>query len=573
MKNHNLTQGSPEWLAYRAQHFNASDAPAMMGCSAYKTRNQLLHELHTGLAPEVDAATQRRFDDGHRFEAMARPFAEAIIEDELYPVVGSSGKYSASFDGLTMLEDTAFEHKTLNNELREVFADIESATPASCELVGKSLPVQYRVQMEQQLMVSGAERVLFMASKWAGDELVEAHHCWYMPDAKLRADIVTGWAQFAEDLATYVLVAVVAPAVAAVVESLPAVVVRVNGELAVSSNLAEFGDLLHAFIKRMPAKPATDQEFADTESACKALKKAEDALEAAETNSLAQLGGIEEMRRMVADLRTLARTTRLASEKLVTAQKDAIRLEIVSRGRAALAAHVDTLNARLGKPYMSAVSADFAGAVKGKRTLASLNDAVDTMLAGAKIEASATADRISINLATLRTLAGEHEFLFADTATLVLKAPDDLTALVKTRIAAHQAAEQKKADALRESIRAEEVAKLEREKELPVLLPAVLAMPGLPADAVSLFADLQTSAVPAMPAAPTLTMVSNPFPPTLRLGQIAERLGFALTADFLIKLGFAPAGKDRAAVLYHEADYPRICAALVAHIQVCASEK
>ena len=49
MKILRLVQGSPEWLAHRARSFNASDAPAMMGCSPDKTRNQLLHELHTRL--------------------------------------------------------------------------------------------------------------------------------------------------------------------------------------------------------------------------------------------------------------------------------------------------------------------------------------------------------------------------------------------------------------------------------------------------------------------------------------------------------------------------------------------
>lgn len=54
--------------------------------------------------------------------------------------------------------------------------------------------------------------------------------------------------------------------------------------------------------------------------------------------------------------------------------------------------------------------------------------------------------------------------------------------------------------------------------------------------------------------------------PTLRLGQICERLGFDVTADFLNKLGFAPAARDKAARLYHEADFPNICAALIRHI-------
>jgi hypothetical protein len=61
--------------------------------------------------------------------------------------------------------------------------------------------------------------------------------------------------------------------------------------------------------------------------------------------------------------------------------------------------------------------------------------------------------------------------------------------------------------------------------------------------------------------------------PSLRLGQIADRLGFALTAEFLNTLGFAPAGKDRAAVLFHEADFQPICAALCRHIVAVAQAK
>ena len=36
-------QGSEAWHQHRAQHWNASDAAAMMGCSSYQTRNELLH--------------------------------------------------------------------------------------------------------------------------------------------------------------------------------------------------------------------------------------------------------------------------------------------------------------------------------------------------------------------------------------------------------------------------------------------------------------------------------------------------------------------------------------------------
>ena len=78
-----LVQGTQEWHVHRAQHFNASDAPAMLGCSPYKSRSQLVREIATGISADVDAATRERFDTGHRAESLARPLAEKIIGDVL----------------------------------------------------------------------------------------------------------------------------------------------------------------------------------------------------------------------------------------------------------------------------------------------------------------------------------------------------------------------------------------------------------------------------------------------------------------------------------------------------------
>ncbi|MES2346290.1 MAG: hypothetical protein V4641_01845 [Pseudomonadota bacterium] len=56
-------------------------------------------------------------------------------------------------------------------------------------------------------------------------------------------------------------------------------------------------------------------------------------------------------------------------------------------------------------------------------------------------------------------------------------------------------------------------------------------------------------------------------PPTLRLGQINERIApLSISAEGLRYLGFEPAAKDRAAVLFHEHDFGNICAALQRHI-------
>lgn len=66
-------------------------------------------------------------------------------------------------------------------------------------------------------------------------------------------------------------------------------------------------------------------------------------------------------------------------------------------------------------------------------------------------------------------------------------------------------------------------------------------------------------------AAPVLS--SKDEPATLKLGAICERLGFTVKADFLSDtLHIQPARVDGASRLYTEAQFTRICAALVSHI-------
>jgi len=429
VKTLDLIQGTPAWLAHRRNHFNASDAPAMMGCSPYKTRTQLLHELHTGMSVEVDAGTQRRFDDGHRFEALARPLAEQIFGEDLYPCTGTEGKLSASFDGLTMDESGGWEHKSLNDELRAALMSDDGAA---------ALPLAYRVQMEQQMMVSGASRILFMASKWTGTALGDEMHVWYASDPELRDAITRGWAQFAADLESYGPAAAEVVAVGRTPETLPALRIEVTG-MVTASNLVEFKAHALEVFKGINKELTTDQHFADAEKAVKWCGDVEDRLAAAKQHALSQTASIDELFRAIDDISAGARATRLELDKLVKARKESIRGEIVAEGVKGLAEHVAALNVRLGRALMPATMADFGGAIKGKKTVASLRDAVQTTLAAAKIAASATADRIDANLKTLA--AAEFASLFPDTAAIVLKAPDDLAALITSRIAAHKAAE------------------------------------------------------------------------------------------------------------------------------------
>ncbi len=570
-------QGSAAWHAARAKHFCASEAAAALGLSKYTTRDELLRQKATGLTEEVSPAKQRIFDAGHEAEALARPIAEEIAGTEFYPVVATREVEGmpllASFDGIDILDELTWENKLLNQSL-------------VLQVQAGDLEPHYYLQLEHQLLVSGAQRALFTTSDGTPEG---THPLWYESKPERRAQLIAGWKQFAADLAVYVPPEPKpAPVVAEAMESLPAVSVRLDGKLAVVSNLPDFATALRAFIARIPAKPDTDQDFANAESACKALKRAEDALTAGEDAALGEMVDFEAMRRQVRDLKELARVTRLATEKLVTARKEQIRAEILTGGVTAMREHIASLNARLGKPYMPTVPADFAEAIKGKRTVDSLRSAVNDELARVKIESSAIADRIQINLGTLRELASAHAFLFADTAAIVLKQPDDLTMLVKSRIAEHEAAEQARRDADRERIRAEEQAKALREAEAKARAEAmaaaaaaaaapVVAAPAPVVEQKQAAAHIQKAQEAIEPVAAqsanVVPMRAAPAPaertgtPALKLGQIGERLGFSLTADFLKGLGFEPAARERGACLFHEADWPLMLAALVRHIE------
>lgn len=577
MKIVQLQQGSPEWHAHRARYFNASDAPAALGCSPYKTRAQLLREVHTGLAGEVDASTQRIFDAGHRFEALARPLAEEAVGDDLYPCVGVEGKYSASFDGLTLGGETAFEHKTLSAGLADIMQE---------GITGADLPKHYRVQMEHQCMVSGAERVLFMATKWADDDtLIDARLCWYTPDAELRAEIIGAWQQFAADLAAYVPPPAAAPApVGKAPDTLPALRIEVQG-MVTASNLAEFKQTALAAIRSVNRDLKTDADFADADKAVKWCADVEARLKAAKEHALSQTASIDELFKALDDIAAESKAVRLDLDKLVKRRKDEVREQAVTVAAAELARHVRALNAELAPMALRQVAADFAGSIKGLRSIASMQDALDTTLAAGKIAADQQARGIRANVAAFKAATGDDralQALFADLGQLVHKAGDDFAAVLDQRITKHRADEAAR-EAQRQAAEAQRIAaaaqaareQAEREAtqratdEAAKLAQAAAApAPIMTATEVASRPPVQTTPQPAVRLirGDQVAMISDE-PATLSLGTICGRLGFTVSGDFLRDtLHVAPARTDKRAMLYTEGQFQTICKQLQSHI-------
>lgn len=545
-----LTQGSPAWHAARANHFCASEAPAMMGVSKYMTRSELLTFKKTGIAAEVDAAKQRLFDAGHESEAKTRPIAEGILGQDLFPMVGTREvdglPLLASLDGIVMDDTIIWENKLWNEELAK-----------ACE--AGELEPHYWAQLEHQLLVTQADTVLFTTSDGTPERTVKT---WYVSLPERRKQIIEGWKQFSKDLETFVPEVTEAKPVGRTPETLPALRIEVTG-MVTASNLAEYKAHALAVFDSINRELVTDAQFADAEKAIKWCGDLEDRLTAARQHALSQTKSLDELFNTMDDISSEARRVRLELDKLVKARKEAIRLEIVTDGAKALATHLESLNARLGKPYMPAVPADFSAAIKNKRTIESLKDAVNTTLAKAKIEANAIADKIHVNLRAISEQR-EHQFLFSDVASLVLKDPEFVEMAIKNRVAEHHAIEAARIETERQRIATEERAKAEAD---------IAEAKRASEEAIAKAAQQAPIAVqPRQPMQPVQIVeqaqVTQPEDTgaTMRLGQICEKLGFTVTAEFLFSLGFEPSATEKNAKLYKARLFPLICRALVKHI-------
>ncbi|MRW82946.1 endonuclease [Pseudoduganella sp. FT26W] len=610
-----LLQGSDEWHAFRFNHHGASEAAAAMGLSKHTTRSELVRMKATGLAKEFsDWVQENILDKGHEVEAMARPLAERIIGEDLYPVTLSLGTMGASCDGLTMDESIGWEHKQWNAEL-------------AGSLRAGVLPEEHAPQVYQQLLVSGAEKWLFMTSDGTEQNMV---YLWVHPDANWFSRVVASWEQIDVDVTNYTQVDHALKPEAAPAAALPALLVQTEGKV-VSSNLMVYQKAADKFLSTIKTDLQDDQDFADAEYNVKFCGEAEQKLELAKAAALAQTSTIDEVLRTVDHIKAQFRAKRLELEKLVKTRKEQIKETILNEGKRDYADHVATLEKEIVPLRLSLPQPDFAGAMKSLRTLASLHNAVNTTLANAKVAANQQAADYRTKQAWCKEHAAGYGHLFMDMAQIIGKAMDDFQLVVTTRIDKHKADEKAKEDALRAQIAAQEQAKAEaaaaeklaaerkadadrqateqarvaaetkRQLEAQAAQTAAQrqaeeqraqqpAQTGRPTTAAAAIAqatalaeqarltDLADAQVAAIQPAPAGDLFDQPAtvpitPPTLRLGQINERIApLTITVDGLRALGFEPAATDRASKLYHEADFPRMCAAMVRHISAAQAK-
>lgn len=183
-----LEQNSPEWQVWRKTVFGASDAAAMLDISPYKSKSQFMREKIMGISPEPSAYQAELFAQGHAAEKAAIALLEAELGQIIMPVVIIIDEgIAASIDGLTADGNTLIEHK--------LYRDSDAAQQRYDLALSGQLQDHDMAQVQQQLMVSGAEKAWFVVSDGTTENRAIAE---VLPDAAWFARLQQGWKDFAQ---------------------------------------------------------------------------------------------------------------------------------------------------------------------------------------------------------------------------------------------------------------------------------------------------------------------------------------------------------------------------------------
>jgi len=197
MIKHTEKQGTPAWLSLRTGAFCASESPMMMGVSSYGTRSQLLDLKKSGNRQPISEFQQSLFERGHAAEEKTRAILEVSTGQDFSPITASvqidGMLLLASLDGITDDGKTIFECKLWNEKLVSFVSN-------------GIVPESHKWQLVHQLIVSSAEKVIFVVSDGTEENMVQCD--FYLNDDD-KTTLIDGWKQFDIDLQSHVITPII----------------------------------------------------------------------------------------------------------------------------------------------------------------------------------------------------------------------------------------------------------------------------------------------------------------------------------------------------------------------------
>lgn len=168
----NLVQGTSEWLSARKHGVGASETPAILGLSPYKTKRDLWFEKSGFDDEDITESKKFLFSKGHDIEEKIRQMYFEKIGIEFTPAFYKKDEiFLASLDGENKNEGVLEAKYTTKDVVKNA-------------LKGE-VPVHHRIQVQQQLLVTGYDKAHYICTN-DGKDYVSVI---VRPDKKIQSQI------------------------------------------------------------------------------------------------------------------------------------------------------------------------------------------------------------------------------------------------------------------------------------------------------------------------------------------------------------------------------------------------
>lgn len=434
-----VLQGSSEWIEIRGSYLCASEAPAMMGCSKFMSRNDLLNQKKGWKSNPVSSFQESLYEKGHEYEDMARTMIETDYCDDFPPKVAVNAVHGvaisllASFDGLS--ETIAWEHKSWNKTLAE---NVRNGV----------LEPMYCWQLEHQMLVAGHDKIIFTCSDGTMDNCLTMV---YESIPERRQKLIAGWNQFLIDLENHVIEAKQEKVIASTTMNLPEVTFDVQGK-EINTNINECLVFVRDLSKKeMSRSLETEQDFANKKEFNKNIKNARKKLKEAVNEVRGNFVSFAEFQSVAQEIDSIMQKMQSHGEKLVKEKEEEKKQKLIGVATEDMSRHINSINEKIAPMQITDVygydNPDFIGAMKNKRTLETIASSLNVELAAWKIRINSLADRVILNMEYANRNFKEHMFLFSDMTQLAGMGHESFKAIAGDRIDDHKKFEADKLDA------------------------------------------------------------------------------------------------------------------------------
>jgi len=228
-------------------------------------------------------------------------------------------------------------------------------------------------------------------------------------------------------------------------KNLPALFVKIEGN--VSTNIAEFKTEIDSYVGSINKELVTDEHFAQAELDVKFCKKTEQELVRVKEAALNQSVDIKRAMDMLGSMGENIRQVRLRLEKLVKKEKENRKDAIINAGVYTNIDQARFLNNVL--QGFSIPSVDYnsliSEAIKGKKTLESMNEAVDDVVSECMKSDNEIAELMNKNIECLNKAKDNgYGFLFNDFDQYVHLDNEHVVLMIISRIDEHKKIEAEK---------------------------------------------------------------------------------------------------------------------------------